>query len=201
MSTAIEQLRFVTIPSGAYELGWRFTPDLPPDVANMLENAVGGFSEHRRIVLPAFEIATTTIRVDELLGDPYELAADSIESLCDLIDEVLAPYGLRLPTEDELEAAAGGSLFPWGLEVPAGIPQGAETSLNSFGLALDANPYDVEISRNALKFGDGGIAICGGEPWPMAWLTLSPSHRLLSSHIQDFFHETLETAFVRAVKP
>jgi hypothetical protein len=158
------------------------------------------------VTLPEFEIATTVVPLCDLLGDPYELELATIEDLCDLLDKVLRPGGLRIATEDELEAAAGGSLFPWGQEVPDGIPYGAQTSFvrhrqpNAFGLTLNNNPYKVEVCRTVLKFGDGGCAICGAEPWPIAWLTLSPSYRLTTDDIAEFFPETLEEAYVRPVK-
>ncbi len=196
-------LRYVTIPSGMYELGWRFTESMPAEALVELSR----FAPHRTVVLSAFSIAATTVSFESVMGDPYELdELTSLNALCERIDAHLAKNGLRLPTEDELEAAAGGSLFPWGMEIPDGIPYGERTSftkhqrLNDFGLALNADPYQVEIVRTALKLGDGGATICGSDPWPLAWLTLSPSYRLLEDMYEDCFTETLECARIRPVR-
>lgn len=204
---------FATIPGGLYELGWRYTDLLPESAVAELEGSgglawwLGRFSAARKLELPAFEIATTSIPFRDVAGDPYELeGTDTLEALCALLDEKLAARGWRLPTEDELEAAAGGSLFAWGSEVPDGIPYGKETSFvrhvepNGRGLFLNSDPYRVEITRHAMKLGDGGTAICGGDPWPLAWLTLAPSFRLVDADIEECFPETLEGARIRPVK-
>jgi hypothetical protein len=213
MTLDATRLQFVTIPKGSYQLGWRFSADLPGECFHGLEEYMfkGYFDSHfshaRTIRLEAFEIATTTIPVDEILGNPpYALDDNSIEQLCHLLDEALKPSGFRLPTEDEMEAAAGGSLFSWGMEVPEGEPYEKETSFtlhkepNSFGLILNSDPYMCEVCRHALKYGDGGCSICGGDPWPAGWLALSPSHHLLTPDIQECFYEFLETTFVRPVR-
>lgn len=154
-----------------------------------------------------FDIAREAVPFSELIGDPYDPGdVDSIEALCDLVDERLAGDDLRLPSEDEIEAAAGGPLFPWGTTLPDGIPYGAGTSFvdhkkpNHLGLQPLGDPYKVELCRSALKFGDGGSAICGGDTWPIAWLALSPSFRLTTEDIQDCFLETLEECFIRPVR-
>ncbi len=206
-------LDFVTIPRDTYQLGWHFTESLPDTVVKALSSFVSmdqlmaRFSPDRRVALAAFEIATTSVPFQDLIGDPYELAdVTTIEALCAAVDARLAADNLRLPTEDELEAAAGGALFAWGMTVPDGIPYGSETSFarhkqpNAFGLRLNGDPYQVEICRHALKFGDGGGSICGGDPWPMAWLPLSPSFRLRNDDIAECFPETLETAHIRPVR-
>lgn len=206
-------MRFVPVAANTYELGWRFTSALPDAALESLSSVVGlqelfaRFSPRRTVALAAFEIATTSIPFQDLIGDPYELEEiASIEALCSLIDEKLAPANLRLPTEDELEAAAGGSLFAWGTELPEGIPYGNETSFtrhkepNALGLTLNSDPYQLEICRHALKLGDGGSAICGGDPWPMAWLSLSPCFRLSDDDVAECFVETLEATRIRPVR-
>ena len=206
-------MKFITIPSGTYELGWRFTSSLPSAaVAGLssllsLEELTAWLSPHRKAALAAFEIASTPVAFQEVLGDPYELdGLSTIEALCDLVDTRLASDNLRLPTEDELEAAAGGALFTWGMELPDGIPYGTETSFvrhkepNALGLVFTGDPYQQEICRHALKFGDGGRSICGGDPWPMAWLSLSPSFRFGNRDVAECLPETLETAYIRPVR-
>ena len=54
--------------------------------------------------------------------------------------------------------------------------------------------------RCALKLGDGGEAVCGSYPWPVAWLSLSPSYRLAGDEVDDLLTEFLEEAIVRPVK-
>jgi hypothetical protein len=206
-------MNFTTIPSNTYELGWRFANSLPEDTLKKIDEFITFddlmqcFSPHRTVTLAAFEIATTTIGFQDLFGNPSDLEEGmTIEALCTLIDEKLALDDLRLPTEDELEAAAGGALFPWGMEIPDGIPYGSETSFvahkqpNSFGLVLKGDPYCGEICRHAIIFGDGGSAICGGYPWPFAWLSLSPAFRVPSDSISECLPETLEMVYIRPVK-
>lgn len=206
-------MKFITVPSATHELGWRFTSNLPDAAIAALSSLVPReemgtrFSPHRKVALAAFEIASTPVTFQSVLGDPYEIdGLSTIEALCDLVDTKLASDNLRLPTEDELEAAAGGTLFAWGMELPDGIPHGTGTSFarhkepNALGLAFEGDPYRVEICRHALKFGDGGSSICGSDPWPMAWLALSPSFRLGNRDVAECFPETLEEAFIRPVR-
>jgi hypothetical protein len=203
---------YVTIAAGDYELGWRYTDALSSSALAYLDSiAPGGewrkrFSPPRRVRIAAFEIAATTLRFEELLGDPYDIEADSLDGLCSLIDQKLSAQGLRLPSEDEFESACGGSLFSWGIQIPDGLPRAGETTFrshslpNAAGLLLNADPYNVEICRTALKLGDGGTSICGDEPEFMAWLALSPSFRLVDADIADYFAESLETALIRPIK-
>jgi hypothetical protein len=158
--------------------------------------------------LAAFEIAQVSVPLEEILGDPYDLSEDidSIAALCEAIDAELKFSGLRLPTEDELEAACGGQLFWWGMRVPDGRPYHTETSFhlhhqpNALGLLLNDDPYNLEVARSAFKLGDGGAALCGESPWPVAWLTLAPSWRLGEADVADLFLEHLETARIRPVR-
>jgi hypothetical protein len=205
------RMDLVVVPGGTFELGWRFT--LPSeirvssDAARFVDDFITRCSPRRNVALPAFEIAREPVQLADLLGDPYELKdVRTLGRLCDVVDEVLAAQRLSVPSEDELEAAAGGALFPWGMHIPDGIPYGNETSFqahekpNNLGLHLLADPYKVELSRTALKFGDGGAAICDAEPWPLAWLALSPSFRLTDEDVSECFVETLEECYVRPVK-
>ena len=65
---------------------------------------------------------------------------------------------------------------------------------------LLADPYKVETVHHAFKLGDGGEAICGAYPWPITWLSLSPSWSLGNHDVQDCFLEFIEGAFVRPVR-
>jgi hypothetical protein len=209
----LSKLRFATVPAGTYELGWRFDESLPAEARKAITEVTSfaavrsRFSKRRKAKLSSFAIATTAVAFEDLLGDPDEIdGIGSIKKVCAHIDERLAADGLRLPTEDELEAAAGGSLFPWGMQVPPGVPYGRETSFaahkkpNAMGLKLNHDPYKVEVCRHALKLGDGGSAICGDEPWPMAWLALSPAFRLKDSDVADCLPETLAMSLIRPVR-
>ena len=136
----------------------------------------------------------------------YEL--DDVETLadaCDACDAALRERGLRLPTEDELEAAFGGLLFPWGDEVPEGAPYGdvafrRHKERTAGGLWPIGDTYRVELTRTAVKLGDGGEAICGAYPWPIAWLSFCPSFRLSATEVDELIIEFLETANVRPVR-
>jgi len=201
----------ITIHGGRFHLGWRFTlPEevrLDPETASLVDECIGKCSSERIVALPTFRIARRPIQISDVIGDPYGLeGVSTLHALCEFVDSRLALDGLRLPTEDELEAAAGGTLFPWGMTIPDGIPYGDETSFTEhnepsvFGLQLLGDPYKVELCRTALKFGDGGVTICGGAPWPLAWLPLAPSFRLIDADITDCFPETLEECYVRPVQ-
>lgn len=205
-------MKFVTIPAGTFKLGWRFEKSAlfneSADNKSAIDTFVTMCSNQRNVDLPAFSIASEPIPISDLIGDPYDLEddVDSLEALCNYVDDVLFADGLRLPTEDELEAAAGGELFSWGNHIPDGKPYGKETSFtghkkpNAFGLTLLANPYKTELTRTALKFGDGGSSICGGDAWPLSWLPLSSCFRMNDQNIAECFSETLEECFVRPVK-
>ena len=42
--------------------------------------------------------------------------------------------------------------------------------------------------------------MCGDYPWPVGWLTLSPSYRLVGDAVEDLLFEFLEEARVRPVR-
>jgi hypothetical protein len=205
-------MKFITIPSGSYELGWSF--DLPKTLYESIgtQSAIEAFIEmcsiKRVVTLSEFSITTEPIALSDVIGDPYELdeAIEDLASLCQHLDTILALKGLRLATEDELEVSAGGKLFIWGNNIPDGIPYGKQTSFishhqpNSFGLTFLSDPYKTEICCTALKFGDGGSSICGQDPWPLAWLKLSPCFRMIDKDMVDCFFETLEETYIRPVK-
>lgn len=205
---------FVRIETGGHELGWRFSARLPAEVRAAIEqftpmnDFLTRFSEPRRVRLAAFEIASApTLSVEELLGDVYALdGIDTLSDACDACDAALLERGLRLPTEDELEAAFGGQLFPWGDTVPDGVPYGKETSFTmhgertAHGLALLGDTYQVELTRTALKLGDGGEAVCGAYPWPIAWFSFCPAFRLAGDDVDDLLIESLETTHIRPVR-
>lgn len=206
-------MKFAQIPAGHFQLGWRYTGELPEDALCAwrdfapLPDSLQRFSVTRRVLLPGFSIATRALPLAEILGDLDALDdLEGIAPLCELVDAKLAEQQLRLPSEDELEAACGGSLFAWGMQIPDGIPYAGETRFglhrqpNYFGLQLNSDPYRVELVRHAFKLGDGGCAICGNYPWPLAWLSLAPSFRMLDHDVVDCFFETLEETWIRPVQ-
>ncbi|MEZ5303014.1 MAG: hypothetical protein R3F11_20590 [Verrucomicrobiales bacterium] len=129
----------------------------------------------------------------------------SIEDLSHSLNRFLRRVGTRLPFEDELEAAFWGRAFPWGDEIPDGIPYQNQTSFlghtrpSLSGLRFNSSSYVVEIADGILKLGDGGEAVCGAYPPPIGWLCYSPSFRLADSDIEGCFWEFLEDAEFRQV--
>lgn len=210
------EIEFVGIDAGDHHLGWRHQHALTPEARAAVsafmseEQMLARFSSARRVHLPPFEIATAAAYPLEALldefGDPAIADLQSLADVCDLLDARLAQYSLRVPTEDELEAAFPDTLFPWGDAIPDGIPYGDRTSSRVHlesdlrGLRLLGDTYQVELTRTALKLGDGGEAVCGGYPWPMAWLSLSPSFRVSEESIDGLLAEFLETTHLRPVR-
>lgn len=161
----------------------------------------------RTVELDSFAIARSTMPIADLIGNPYALPVeiDSLSAVCAHVDALLAEEGLRLPTEDELEAACGGGIFFWGDELPEGSPSRTDFAPLKgpmpTGLRVDGDTYQVELARTAFMLGDGGEAVCGAYPWPTAWLCLSPAWRLRDDDVGDVLLEFLEGTHVRPVRP
>ncbi len=215
-NTRLDQLAYCEIPAGEHTLGWR-TPSDPVVTAVSSELPLAEFrkqfSPSRSVSLKPFQIATTPIAVEYLitqddLAERFEQnqKQETVDNLCDAIDEILMQDRLRLPTEDEFEAACGDGMFFWGETVPDGVPHLNETDFrghreaNQYGLVLSADPYLSELTRSALKLGDGGASLCGGAPWPFAWMTLASSWRVDDEFVRECFYEFLETTLVRPVR-
>lgn len=203
----------VRIPAGTYHLGWRF--ELGPDAWAGIDSTVESFGHSRErymaecfspsrvVALHAFEIQTepfTTIMDDVPIRDRRRMV--DYASVCDIIDGVLAPRGWRLPTEDEFEAAAGGSLFLWGDEIPLGIPrrENLHRGRSPNGLTLPHHAHLKELVRAAFKMGDGGNLGCGGADWPAEWLLMSPSSRVPEDVVSDCWLEFLDDAWIHPVR-
>jgi len=214
MSTSAHQLEFVTVEHATCNLGWRFDDALPPDVMDTLASFTNDadfrtlfFSPSRTVEVPRFAIATTTISWEDLCQrDDEELdEIDSLDKFCQRLESDLRQFGWRLPLEDEFELACGGELFPWGNEMPEGIPYGDMTAFtghktpNERGLYLNSNTYRVELAHNQLKLGDGGESVCGGYPWPIPWLSFCPAYRISADVLEECLFEMLEDAQVRPV--
>ena len=205
-------VEFIEMTPGTVELGWRFDGVLPKEaMTSMSEFAFGQdfrtlfFSPRRTVSVAPFRIATVAVPWDTLFtcDDFGEFA--NLEEACRRFQAELAKHGWRLPTEDEFEAAAGGELFAWGNEIPDGIPYGKLTTFTKHkektlrGLRLNDNPYNVELVSTAFKMGDGGVSICGGNDWPIAWLALSPTYRAPEEMVDTAFPEYLKSALLRPV--
>ncbi len=208
----MSDLDFIEFDPGTVELGWRFDDVMPEDaVAAMSDFAFEHdyrtlfFSPRRTVSIGRYRIAATSVPWDTLFDCEDYSETTSIADACRRFEARMAKHGWRLPTEDEFEFAAGGGLFWWGDEIPDGIPYGKGTSFTKHkdktqrGLRLNDDPYNVEVVSNALKTGDGGVSICGGNDWPIAWLALSPSYRAPESLVDGCLPEYLETALVRPV--
>lgn len=203
---------FIEVNAEKVELGWRYDRLLPAEAMEVMsefwpaeEDLAMFFSPQRTVSLAPFKIATRAVPWEKLFDCDEILGCSSYREACQLIEAKLAKHGWRLPTEDEFEAAAGGELFAWGKEIPEGIPYGKRTSFSKHqvptanGLFLNDNPYQVELVSTVFKMGDGGVSICGGYAWPIAWLTLAPSYRVPEEMIDGCWPEYLEEALVRPV--
>ena len=211
----LPELQFVSIaPDPNTSLGWRFDNVVPneirPIILNYLQPAQEQdrcFSPMRTVTIEPFQIASETFPWESLLEWDDE-AIDTIETLtgfCDLLDSHLKSVGLRLPTQDELEIACGGDLFPWGNEFPDGIPYGDMTEFkkhktpNEYNIMLNSNTYNVEVTRTALKLGDGGTTVCGAYEWPIPWLSFCPAFVVSESMLKECLTEFIEDAQIRPV--
>lgn len=214
MSLPTHQPQFVKFKQSTNVLGWRFDGVIDHIVIETLEKFTNGgdfrqlyFSPQRTSCVPEFSIATTTLRWENICDWEDEVLDEinTLEQFCKRLDDELESFGWRLPSEDELEVACGGELFPWGNEIPDGIPYRDLTSFsghkmpNEYGLILNSNSYLVEIVRNQLKLGDGGESVCGAYPWPIPWLSFSPAYRVLPTVIEECLFEMLEDARIRPV--
>ena len=203
---------FVTIPAAQYQLGWHYTAQLPQAALDNLNahaplpDFLQRFSPQRTVALAAFSIATRTLAFSALCGDPGQInGIETLQHLCDWVNARLARLNLRLPTEDEFEAACSGSLFSWGMTVPDGFPVAEQTRFkqhrlpNRFGLRLNSEPAQFELVQQLFKMGDGGCALRAGDPWPLAWLTLSPSFRHVELDLPGSLSKTLQSTRIRPV--
>ena len=207
-------LSFIDVPRCDASLGWRFDSVLSQEAADSLTAHLGDydfrhelFSPSRKVAIEPFSISAEPILWTELCKDHEKVeAADSLRAICSQLNAQLEPQGLRLPTEDELEIAIGGSLFAWGDTIPDGIPYSDYTEFeghkqpNPRGILFNADTYSTELVDGYLKMGDGGVTVCGGEPWPMAWLSLSPAFRVPSEMYESCLPEYLETALIHPVR-
>lgn len=204
--------RFADIPGGSYELGWRYDGVIAAEAWKAVSDFIpekeflSRFSERRRVAIAPFRIASTAFAVGDVLADRHAIdGVEGLRDLCARLDAALKPSGLRVPDEDELEAACGGGLFFWGMNIPDGIPYNDQTTFdrhrhrNGYGLLLNSDPYRVEVTRYACKLGDGGAAICGAYPWPIAWLSLATSWSLSEPDVDDGIAEFLGSMYVRPV--
>ncbi len=210
-----QEFELVDVPGGNYELGWRHDKLLPAKAIETLEHFTQPkdfrsfyFSPPRKVTIAPFKIATTTITWEDLVDwevESFYEEANTVIEFSVMLNEYLAQYKCRLPTEDEFEIACGGSLFPWGDELPKGIPHQGYTSFtkhtlpSTYGLHLDPDTYTMELTFGQLKYGDGGESVCGDYPWPVPWLSFCPAYRINEALFKEAFWEFLEDAQIRVV--
>ncbi|MCA9568291.1 MAG: hypothetical protein KC656_10625 [Myxococcales bacterium] len=206
-------MRTVLIPAGTYHLGWRF--DLSSEAQDGVDRTVASFGQSRQqflsecfspervVVLDAFEIQAEPIKhiLDFVPVQDRQRMVD-YASMSEIIDNVLRSTGWRLPTEDEFEAAAGGTLFLWGDEVPLGKPrrENLHRGRGPNGLTLPHWDYQKELVNGAFKMGDGGCLGCSGASWPSTWLLMSPTSRVPANIINENWITFLEEAWVHPVR-
>jgi hypothetical protein len=207
------EFEFVNLSPGTVELGWRFDDVLPEKAAEAMSDFAFDrdfrtlfFSPRRTVSVAPFKIASIAVPWATLFDcDDYGDVAN-LQEACTRFESHLAEFGWRLPTEDEFEFAAGGELFAWGNEIPDGIPSGKHTTFTKHkdktarGLRLNDDPYNVDLVSAVFKMGDGGVSICGGNDWPIAWLALSPTYRAPEDMVDTALSEYLAGALVRPVQ-
>ncbi len=203
---------FIQMSPGTVELGWRFDGVLPKAAVESMSDFASGqdfrtlfFSPRRKVAVAPFKIATTAVPWNALFTCDDYCDVANLKEACSLFNSELSKRGWRLPTEDEFEISAGGELFAWGNEIPDGIPYAKQTTftkhkdITSRGFRLNEDPYNVELVSTVFKMGDGGVSICGGNDWPIAWLSLSPTYRAPEELVDTALPEYLESALVRPV--
>ncbi|MFD0715570.1 hypothetical protein ACFQ0N_26980 [Paenibacillus sp. GCM10027626] len=131
---------------------------------------------------------------ERLIYDVFVFRKQSNEELMATIHE----QGFSLPTEDQWEYLCGGgsrTLFPFGNRFDehkryAYMTEDGENVLenpNMFGLIIAYDPYKYEtVDADCLvKGGDGGGALCGGEPFIYIMLPLSTYWRDTPTYILE----------------
>lgn len=155
-----------------------------PDVPRWLEG-MGGDDIEVLIHLTPPRVVNLAPFLIEREARRLEEDDETVEEIAGL--ELLANFrrgGLRLPSGDEWEhACSAGSraLFRWGSRVEGCPYDGAgfrqHIAANGFGLELPWNTYDGELCNDgSVRGGDGGSAVCGGEPLAMRWLALATAY-------------------------
>ncbi|MEL7537002.1 MAG: hypothetical protein AAFM91_07990 [Pseudomonadota bacterium] len=210
-------LRFIVIPAGRATLGWHFDDVLSVEAAHAINEFFGDsgdfdfrselFSPCRKVDIETFAIADESYPWAKLIAESEGIKnLESLDLACAEIDRRLRETGLRLPSEDEFEFAIGGGMFAWGDEMPDGVPYEKATNFTGHkertqnGLLPNPNTYATELVTGYFKFGDGGVSVCGGEPWPMAWLSLSPAFRVQPELYEHCLVEYLEGTLIRPVR-
>jgi hypothetical protein len=202
------------VPGGRVQLGWDGAPVelTPAERAHWSERAdcTGSFEDFlalflgplRTVTLPPMLVERRALPIADLGIDAY------VANVEDAVREAVRGGGFHLLTHDAWENAARAGtkgLFPWGDDWPPGEPYESLTTFaghkepNALGLHLLSNPYEVEIveERDAVRGGDGGVALCGGRPHPEAWYSFALAFRYPRSLWEDVVAEMFEGACIR----
>lgn len=185
---------FVLVPGGKVTLGWdgkkialdagrreRWADEDDVGYASFEAFLRGYLGRPRTVKLAPFLAETTAGRAKAYAPRGNVDACDDVAAE---VRAAIAQQGFRLLTNDEWEAAARAgatTLFAWGDAWPDGEPGARSTKFrrhrepNALGLAFGDNPYQPEFvaEPNVVRHGDGGSALCGGQPNPEAWYSFA----------------------------
>lgn len=207
----VKGVKLVLVPGGHVELGWSGATTTLDAKRRADFEANAGFpgsfeaflrfylGAQRVVTIKPFLIEAAATPVETLDVDPY---GDDPEAE---LRAVIKKAKFRLPTNDEWEVAMRGgaqTIFAWGDDWPDGAPDGSTKFAalgkpNALGVEARTSSYDTEVVQETecLRGGDGGTAVCGGQP--MSWYSFALAFQWPRERWEDVVSETFEQAFVR----
>lgn len=174
---------FVYVPGGRVTLGFdanQWTPS-EAELDSFSDTAADyGIGETISEYVGQVTLSPRTVDVASLLVEQIPRTPRPDASHAE-VTAAVAPF--RLPASDEWEHLIGGgstTLFRWGDHAPTDrypIDEGfsLHRQPNAYGVSSDGNPYHSELldTPEVVRGGDGGMMICGGAGYWIAWLTLA----------------------------
>ncbi|MCX5396599.1 hypothetical protein [Streptomyces sp. NBC_00102] len=179
---------FALIPGGEVRVGFdlaAWSPTAEQLRSYREESIAGGFGFDADLFVHLAGVLTPrrTVTVPTLL---MAVEAEALSDVPAEVASVLAARGLRPPTPDEWEHAAGAgaeTLFRWGDTYPAdsspyGEGAGPHHLPNAFGLRFGYGVYEAEVTSDPghVYGGDGGEAACGGYGTFLTWLPMATAN-------------------------